>query len=74
MYRLFLEIATSMSEKIELYSPAYWRKWKLGVQVANKQDRSEKNVNNSQAKSLDALAGAGFESGTRKNMTDLGKF
>ncbi len=58
-----MEIATSMSEKIELYSPAYWKKWKLGVQVANKQDGSERNVNSSQAKNLHALAGRDLESG-----------
>ena len=51
-----------MSEKIELYSPAYWKKWKLGVQVADKQNRSEKNVNSSEAKDLDALAGVTLES------------
>ena len=52
-----------MSEKIELYSPAYWRKWNWAFKLQTNKIEV-KNVNNSQAKNLHALAGAGFESGT----------
>ena len=37
-----------MTEKIELYSPAYWKKWKEGVKVSNnvKQQEDVNNNNN----------------------------
>ncbi len=35
-----------MTEKIELYSPAYWKKWKEGVKVSNNVKQQEEDVNN----------------------------
>jgi hypothetical protein len=50
-----------MAEKIELYSPAYWKKWKEGVKVKNKK-KNKKELEEKHVKTKNNILTTGVDS------------